>query len=77
MGIVGLNGIGHFAIMFAKALGAETWVISRSRSKEKDARKLGAERFIATGEEGWEKDHLYSFDLVINCRGLILLNTSR
>lgn len=77
VGIVGLNGIGHFAIMFAKALGAETWVISRSRSKEKDARKLGAERFIATGEEGWEKDHLYSFDLVINCRGLILLNTSR
>lgn len=29
VGIVGLGGIGHFGVMFAKALGAETWVISR------------------------------------------------
>lgn len=29
VGIVGLGGIGHFGVMFAKALGAETWAISR------------------------------------------------
>ncbi|KAF5858520.1 hypothetical protein ETB97_004316 [Aspergillus alliaceus] len=67
VGIVGLGGIGHFGIMFAKALGAETWAISRSRAKEADARELGADGYIATAEEGWEKDHLCSFDLVINC----------
>lgn len=67
VGIVGMGGIGHFGVMFAKALGAETWAISRSRSKEEDARNLGADGFIATGEEGWENDHLCSFDLVINC----------
>lgn len=67
VGIVGLGGIGHLAVMFAKALGSETWVISRSRAKEENARKLGADGFIATGEEGWEKSHLYSFDLVLNC----------
>lgn len=67
VGIVGLGGIGHYGIMFAKALGAETWAISRSRAKEADARKLGADGYIATAEEGWEKEHLTSFDLIVNC----------
>lgn len=67
VGIVGIGGIGHFGIMFAKALGAETWAISRSRAKEAEARKLGADGYIATAEEGWEKDHLCSFDLIVNC----------
>lgn len=67
VGIVGLGGLGHFGVMFAKALGAETWAISRSRAKEEDAKKLGADGYIATGEEGWEKPHLCSFDLIVNC----------
>jgi len=67
VGIVGLGGLGHFGIMFAKALGAETWAISRTRAKEEDAKKLGADGFIATSEEGWEKPHLCSFDLIVNC----------
>lgn len=67
VGIVGLGGIGHFGLMFAKALGAETWAISRSRDKEADARALGADGYIATAEEGWEKEHLCSFDLIVNC----------
>ncbi|KAJ5239940.1 hypothetical protein N7468_004559 [Penicillium chermesinum] len=49
------------------ALGAETWAISRSRAKEADAKKLGADGYIATAEEGWEKPHLTSFDLIVNC----------
>ena len=67
VGIVGIGGIGHFGIMFAKALGAETWAISRSRAKEADARALGADGFIATEEEGWELFHRCSFDLIVNC----------
>lgn len=67
VGIVGLGGIGHYGIMFAKALGAETWAISRTRAKEADARKLGADGFIATQEDGWEKAHRFSFDLIVNC----------
>lgn len=67
VGIVGLGGIGHYGVMFAKALGAETWAISRTRAKEADARKLGADGFIATAEEGWEKPHHFSFDVIINC----------
>ncbi|KAL1965396.1 hypothetical protein VTN77DRAFT_5833 [Rasamsonia byssochlamydoides] len=67
VGVVGMGGIGHLAIMFAKALGSETWAISRTRAKEADARKLGADGFIATSEDGWEKPHRFSFDLIVNC----------
>lgn len=66
VGIVGLGGIGHFGVMFAKALGAETWAISRGHGKEKDAMKLGADGFIATEDEGWAEKHKLSFDLIVN-----------
>lgn len=66
VGIVGVGGIGHFGIMWAKALGAEVWAISRSRSKEADARKMGADGFIATAEENWSEPHRMTFDLIVN-----------
>ena len=66
VGVVGLGGIGHFAVLFAKALGAETWVISRSHAKEEDAKKLGADGFIATADKDWAAPHVMTFDLIVN-----------
>jgi alcohol dehydrogenase (NADP+) len=66
VGIVGIGGIGHFGVLFAKALGAEVWAISRSRSKEADAMAMGADGFLATSEPGWNEPHRMTFDLVIN-----------
>ncbi|TGO42449.1 hypothetical protein BHYA_0008g00390 [Botrytis hyacinthi] len=66
VGIVGLGGIGHFGVMFAKALGAETWVISRTHAKEADAKKLGADGFLATADKDWNKEHIMTFDLIVN-----------
>lgn len=66
VGIVGLGGIGHFGILFAKALGAETWAISRSHAKEADALKLGADGFIATEDKDWNAPHRMTFDLIVN-----------
>jgi alcohol dehydrogenase (NADP+) len=66
IGILGIGGIGHFGIIFAKALGAEVWAISRSRSKEMDALQLGADGFIATSEPGWEQPHRLSFEFILN-----------
>ncbi|KAF9477446.1 GroES-like protein [Pholiota conissans] len=57
VGIVGIGGLGHFAIQFAKALGAEVVVFSHSPDKDKDARELGASEFVHTAEgfvKGWE-----------------------
>ncbi|KAI0425923.1 NADP-dependent alcohol dehydrogenase-like protein [Xylaria sp. FL1042] len=64
--IVGLGGLGHFGVLFSKALGAETWVISRSHSKEEDAKAMGADGFLATQDKDWNKDHLMTFDLIVS-----------
>jgi len=61
-----LGGIGHFALLFAKALGAETFAISRSHAKEKDARAMGADGFIATQDKDWSEEYVMTFDLIIN-----------
>lgn len=66
VGIVGLGGIGHFGTLFSHALGAKTWVISRSHAKEADAKKLGADGFIATEDKDWNEPHRMTFDLIVN-----------
>lgn len=48
VGVVGLGGLGHIAVRIAKAMGAEVTVFSTSPSKEADARKLGAKRFVVS-----------------------------
>ena len=41
VGIVGVGGLGHFGLLYAKALGAEKVVaISRSNAKKEDALKV-------------------------------------
>ncbi|KAJ9151757.1 NADP-dependent alcohol dehydrogenase 6 [Pleurostoma richardsiae] len=66
VGIVGMGGIGHFGLLFAKALGAEVWAISRSHAKEADCKKMGADGFIATADKDWNKPHVMTFDLILN-----------
>jgi alcohol dehydrogenase (NADP+) len=67
VGIVGIGGLGHFGILFAKALGADRVVgISRSASKRADVLKLGAHEYIATSdEENWSGEHAGTLDLII------------
>lgn len=64
VGVVGLGGLGHYAVLFGTALGAEITVFSRSDVKKEDAFKLGAKRFVAT-TSGFEKDLQREFDLII------------
>jgi alcohol dehydrogenase (NADP+) len=68
VGIVGIGGLGHFGVMFAKAMGCESVVaISRSSSKKADAEKMGATGFIATGEDPkWFKNHSRTLDLIVS-----------
>lgn len=67
VGIVGVGGLGHFAVLFAKALGADRVVgISRKGDKRQDALALGADEYIATDEdEDWATKHKRSLDLII------------
>ncbi|TVY81518.1 alcohol dehydrogenase [Lachnellula suecica] len=45
VGIVGLGGLGHMAVQYAKAMGCDPVVFSRSPAKKEDALKLGAKEF--------------------------------
>jgi alcohol dehydrogenase (NADP+) len=66
VGIVGLGGLGHFGILWGKALGAQVWVISRSHAKEEDAMNMGADGYLATQNKGWNDPHRMTFDLIIS-----------
>lgn len=68
VGIVGVGGLGHFGVLFAKALGADEVVgISRKASKKDEVLKLGADRYIATDDDkDWEKENARSLDLIIS-----------
>ncbi|ODV81913.1 GroES-like protein [Suhomyces tanzawaensis NRRL Y-17324] len=68
VGIIGIGGLGHLAIQFANALGAKVVTFSRSSSKKEQALSMGADSFVATGEEeGWNTKYEDSFDLMLNC----------
>lgn len=66
VGIVGIGGLGHYAILWANALGAEVYAISHSPDKKDDALKLGAKHFICTEEKDWHKPYAFTFDHIIN-----------
>ncbi|EED12604.1 zinc-binding alcohol dehydrogenase, putative [Talaromyces stipitatus ATCC 10500] len=68
VGIIGVGGLGHFGILFAKALGADKVVaISRKGNKREDALKLGADEYIATDEdEGWAEKYNRSLDIILS-----------
>ncbi|XP_045809336.1 probable mannitol dehydrogenase isoform X2 [Trifolium pratense] len=52
VGVVGLGGLGHMAVKFAKAFGTKVTVISTSPSKEKEAIKnLGADSFLISRDK--------------------------
>jgi alcohol dehydrogenase (NADP+) len=51
VGILGLGGLGHMAVKFAASFGAEVTMLSTSPSKEADAKKLGAHKFVLTSNE--------------------------
>jgi uncharacterized zinc-type alcohol dehydrogenase-like protein len=64
--IVGLGGLGHMGVKLAAAMGAEVSVLSTSKSKEKDAIRLGAKELIATGDESVFEKYAGTFDLILN-----------
>jgi uncharacterized zinc-type alcohol dehydrogenase-like protein len=66
VGIIGLGGLGHMGVKFAKAMGAHTTVLSHSPGKEKDALALGADEFIVTRDPEALESYANSFDFLLN-----------
>lgn len=66
VGVSGLGGLGHMAVKFANAFGAEVTMLSTSRSKEADARRLGAHHFKLTTSKEHTKALRGYFDFIID-----------
>jgi uncharacterized zinc-type alcohol dehydrogenase-like protein len=66
VGVVGLGGLGHMGVKLAAAMGAEVTVLSTSRSKEADARRLGAHGFALTSERATFKRLAGHFDFLLD-----------
>jgi uncharacterized zinc-type alcohol dehydrogenase-like protein len=66
VGIVGLGGLGHMGVKFANALGAHVVVFTRTKSKEKDAKNLGAHEIIISTDEEEMNKHMNSFDFILD-----------
>ncbi|CAI0474272.1 unnamed protein product [Linum tenue] len=67
VGVVGLGGLGHVAVKFAKAMGAKVTVISTSPAKKEEAiRNLGADSFLISRDQDEMKAAMGSFDGIID-----------
>ena len=62
--ILGLGGLGHMAVKFAVAMGAEVYVLGRSESKAKEAKGFGAKDYLLTVDA--IESHRNFFDFILN-----------
>ena len=66
LGVVGLGGLGHMAIKFGAAFGAEVTAFSHSEHKRDDAKRLGAAAFANTSTpETFSKLNRY-YDVILD-----------
>ncbi len=66
VGVVGLGGLGHMGIKFARALGAHVVVITRSPEKGRDAEALGAHEVLLSTDQEAMQAAANSLDFILN-----------
>ncbi len=65
VGVVGIGGLGHLAIQFARIFGAEVTAFSTTIAKEEEARTLGAHHFVNSLESKAMKEVAGSLDFIL------------
>jgi uncharacterized zinc-type alcohol dehydrogenase-like protein len=66
VGVLGLGGLGHMAVKLAASFGAEVTVLSGSKSKAEDAKKLGAAKFVLTSDPEQTAKLAGSLDFIVD-----------
>jgi uncharacterized zinc-type alcohol dehydrogenase-like protein len=66
VGVVGLGGLGHMGVKFAKAFGARVAVFTTSPGKRADALRLGADEVIVSTDPAQMKAQAGSFDFILD-----------
>jgi uncharacterized zinc-type alcohol dehydrogenase-like protein len=66
VGIIGLGGLGHMGVKYAKALGAEVHVITTSPEKAEAGQSYGADGAIVSTDPEQMKEYTGYFDVLID-----------
>ena len=66
VGVVGLGGLGHMGVKFARAFGAHVVVFTTSPGKKEDALRLGAHEVIISRNAAEMAKHAFSFDYILD-----------
>lgn len=66
VGVIGLGGLGHMGVKFARALGAQVTMITSSEQKGEDARLLGADEVLISSSVDALTKEAGSFDFLLN-----------
>jgi uncharacterized zinc-type alcohol dehydrogenase-like protein len=69
VGVVGIGGLGHLAIRFAHALGAETVALTSSDDKADAAKALGADDVVLTRDADALARQARRFDVLLDTTG--------
>lgn len=64
--VLGLGGLGHMAVKLAASMGAEVSVLSGSKTKEADSKRLGAQNFILTSNSEDLNRYQNYFDFILD-----------
>lgn len=66
VGIVGLGGLGHMGVKFARALGAHVVLFTTSPSKKEDALRVGAHEVVVSRNPEEMLAQINSFDFILD-----------
>ena len=66
VGVVGLGGLGHMGVKFARAFGAHVVVFTTSPDKKEDALRLGADEVVVSRNADEMQQHAGSFDFILD-----------
>lgn len=66
VGVVGLGGLGHMGVKFARAFGAHVVVFTTSPNKKEDALRLGAHEVIISTNPEEMKQHAGTFNFILD-----------
>ena len=66
VGIVGLGGLGHMGVKFARALGAHVVLFTTSKGKVADGMRLGAHEVAISGDADAMAKHAGTLDLIVD-----------
>ena len=66
VGVIGMGGLGHMGVKFAKALGAEVTIFTRSENKVGEAKKQGADHVVISTDDEQMEAVANTFDFMLD-----------